>query len=336
MDNNNTVRNTQKELQKETRKNANKAGTGIIIYNLIMTAAVFTDLIIQFLLEAFKNPEFMNQSDEVFDSFINKAVEQAGSTIGGCILGLMFLFVYYFKSGTHRRIFTSSGKYMGIKNFLQILFVFMGTQFIVSVFSEGMEAVLNRFGYSASAAVETASGMSTTPSMFLYASFIGPIIEELVYRGFILRSLQKNGKLMAIAASAILFGFMHMNIYQILFAIPVGLIFGYVAVEYSIKWTIALHIFNNFIMGDLLSFFTSKFTEPVETGIIWIIEIIFFLGALYILAKNRKSIMEYIENNMDKEHGLQYALTSLSFILFIIVTTYISLGGIEKWYPKNG
>lgn len=330
MDTNHTLGNMRNDVQIETRKISNKAGTGIIIYDLITVAVVFTDLIIQLLWEAFKNPALMNESNEIYDSFIEKSAEQAGSTMAGCILGLIFLFTYYYKSNVHLQIFADSGKTINKKIFFQILFVFMGTQFIFSVFSEGMEGVLNWFGYSAFSAAETASGISTTPSMFLYASFIGPVIEELVYRGFVLRILQKSGKLTAIAASATLFGFMHMNIIQIPFAIAVGLVLGYVAVEYSIKWTIVLHIFNNFIMGDLLSFFTSKLTKSLKTGIIWGIEIIFFLGALYILVKNRKSIKKYIKNNMDKEHRLRYTLTSFSFVLFIIVTTWISLGDIEK------
>ena len=80
---------------------------------------------------------------------------------------------------------------------------------------------------------------------------IGPIAEEIVYRGFVMNILKPYGKHFAIVCSAIIFGIMHANIHQIFFAILVGLVLGYVAMEYSLKWAVALHIFNNCIFSFL-------------------------------------------------------------------------------------
>lgn len=70
-------------------------------------------------------------------------------------------------------------------------------------------------------------------------------------RGFLMRRFEKYGKGFAVIVSAVLFGVMHGNPLQIVMN-AVGLILGYIAIEYSIKWSIILHIANNFILGDVI------------------------------------------------------------------------------------
>ena len=45
---------------------------------------------------------------------------------------------------------------------------------------------------------------------------------------------------------------MHGNFPQGLFAVAAGVVFGYIASEYSIRWSIALHILNNVIFSEAL------------------------------------------------------------------------------------
>jgi len=74
---------------------------------------------------------------------------------------------------------------------------------------------------------------------------IGPILEEIIFRGAILRHLEPYGVNFAIVTQALLFGIYHLNLYQGPFAFLMGLILGYVALRFSIKWAILLHIANN-------------------------------------------------------------------------------------------
>lgn len=85
-------------------------------------------------------------------------------------------------------------------------------------------------------------------SMFLYMVILAPIIEEIVYRGFVLKLISPYGKTVSIVLSAFIFGFMHGNLSQFVTAFATGLVFSAVAVKTgSILPTIIMHMMNNAI-----------------------------------------------------------------------------------------
>lgn len=72
------------------------------------------------------------------------------------------------------------------------------------------------------------------------------ILEELIFRGCVLRALRPFGNGFAIVVSAVLFGLMHGNIRQIPFALMVGLALGYLYVITNSIWVpILVHFMNN-------------------------------------------------------------------------------------------
>ena len=79
----------------------------------------------------------------------------------------------------------------------------------------------------------------------LAAVFLLPFFEELIFRGAIMRHLLPYGVNFAIVTQAVLFGLWHLNLYQGIFAVPMGLILGFVAYRFSLKWSFALHALNN-------------------------------------------------------------------------------------------
>ena len=72
--------------------------------------------------------------------------------------------------------------------------------------------------------------MDMTPSMVIYACFLGLFMEELLFRGMILKRARRFGDRTAVAFTAVLFGLMHGNLLQFFYAAAIGLILGYVAV----------------------------------------------------------------------------------------------------------
>ena len=90
----------------------------------------------------------------------------------------------------------------------------------------------------------------------IYISVVPAITEEFAFRGVIMQPLRKYGDKFAIVMSALVFGLMHGNAVQAIFAFIVGLIIGYAVVVTGSMWTgIAIHFFNNFVSAamDLLS-----------------------------------------------------------------------------------
>jgi membrane protease YdiL (CAAX protease family) len=85
--------------------------------------------------------------------------------------------------------------------------------------------------------------------MFLiYVCLLGPILEEIIFRGFILKSMQKYGNLTAIITSSILFSMFHLNLVQFVNPVLMGIVLAFIAVKSkSIVPSVIAHIFNNSI-----------------------------------------------------------------------------------------
>ena len=84
----------------------------------------------------------------------------------------------------------------------------------------------------------------------VYVCLIAPVMEELIYRGFVLGSLRQYGTKTAIIASALVFSVMHANFRQIPLAFLSGLVLGMAAVyTESVLTSVCLHIIYNMIMN---------------------------------------------------------------------------------------
>lgn len=95
-----------------------------------------------------------------------------------------------------------------------------------------------------------------TVSMFLYSVILGPISEELVFRGVTMRQAEKCLPFwLANLMQALLFGIFHMNMIQGVYAFCLGLFFGYICKRGgSIYLSILLHMLFNF-WGTVISQF---------------------------------------------------------------------------------
>lgn len=82
----------------------------------------------------------------------------------------------------------------------------------------------------------------------IYVCFLGPILEEIIFRGFILKSMQRYGNLTAIITSSILFSMFHLNLVQFVNPVLMGIVFAFIAIKSkSIVPSMIAHIFNNSI-----------------------------------------------------------------------------------------
>lgn len=82
-------------------------------------------------------------------------------------------------------------------------------------------------------------------NLFVFA-VLPSILEELVFRGYVLYALRPYGDWFAVAVSALLFGLMHGNIAQIPFALIVGMALGWLYIMTDNIWIpIAVHFINN-------------------------------------------------------------------------------------------
>ena len=119
---------------------------------------------------------------------------------------------------------------------------------LISILVSILQNYLSHFGVTipeSDFTIKTPDTLSIV-MQFCYVILIGPLAEELIYRGLILTLLRPFGKWLAVLMSAILFGMMHGNIPQMSSAFASALVMGIVAVQCgSIVPTLIIHICNN-------------------------------------------------------------------------------------------
>ena len=104
----------------------------------------------------------------------------------------------------------------------------------------------------------------------LSIAVFGPITEELVFRRVMIDDItRKTGKpWVAILISSVLFGLIHMNPAQIVFAIPVGAVFGWIYVKTgSMLPGLVGHIINNSIAVLELRLMNGETFIPEDTNL---------------------------------------------------------------------
>ena len=309
--------------KKVMKKDIKRVGWGLIWYTMINLFVVSTIIAVQTMIFEISNPEGIS-----LEEFMVNLENEGTSMIIGVLVGILFL-RFFMRKTVQKEMLFSVNRQMTFPEFGKILCVFMAAQFVFSLFASYMEVRLNELGFSAMESIEAATGGSQTISMFLYASFVGPVIEELIYRGIVFRALRKYGKMFAIITSSILFGVMHGNLPQMAFATAIGFVLAYVTEEYSIKWAILLHVINNFVIAELISLL-GKFLGT-EVGDLMNAFVIFgfFIAGCIVLWKNRTEVMKYWEENKEDSRKYVYAFTTLPVLLFVIFNLLLGISMIQ-------
>ena len=84
--------------------------------------------------------------------------------------------------------------------------------------------------------------------LLLVVGIIGPVLEELVFRKFIIDRIRPYGEFLAVMFSALTFGMFHGNFYQLFYAFAIGFILAFIYVRTkNFIYPVILHIaFNTF------------------------------------------------------------------------------------------
>ena len=219
---------------------------------------------------------------------------------------------------------------LSFKQVAIIIVLLLGCQFVFNQVANIFEVALNVIGFSAKKEVELATVGHHSIMYFLYAAFMGPLVEELVMRGGIAYRLQKYGKVFSIMFSAIVFGFFHMNFVQGVFAFLVGIMLAYIAIEYSFGWAVFFHILNNFGFNLILgTFMTSMVGEAQAETISLTIMSIAAAASVILLGMYRKQITQYVQENRTAKGTYKVAFSSILGGVFFIICIIVALLGLQ-------
>lgn len=303
-----------KMINKKMRSQFSAVGWAILAYHVLIRVCnylvIYADVIYQSVMSSFTGATKTDIIDNVSGNGWGYLV---------CIgMGILLMFLWKGRKFCTQELF-ARGRPMKIGDFFSLLAVFMMGQTLFSLMSMVQEWILNQFGLTAVRAIESATADYETLSIFLYASFGAPIAEELLCRGLALRPLVDYGKRFAILMSAFFFGLMHCNIVQTPFAFVVGLVMGYVAVEYNILWAMVLHMINNLVIGYLPTRLLGDVAGNTLAGLaIWMLAI----SGLIILIRRRHDIRNYIEANKVDNHAVACFFTSPGVVIAFVIMMY--------------
>lgn len=280
----------EQQYKKRLRRSFGVVGWTLLIYYGIMNVSVFLTAFAQMLERAIQMV--------IYDDFgaMNDLTRQASESAWGYFLAIAIGFVILMcwkKKRFWKEQIWAHGKPMTVPRFFAILSVFLSGQMIYQILVMVSETVLNIFGLSMMEGLEALSVDSDHFGMFLYAGILAPIAEEILFRGLIQRTLLPYGKRFAILCSAFTFGIFHGNLLQSPYAFLVGLVLGYTAAEYSIAWSMVLHMINNLVIADLLNRLTAGLSDIGAAVVVWGILLSFSIAALAVVIVKRKAIRSY-------------------------------------------
>lgn len=280
---------TDREINKWLRRQFSPLGWGLVAYYVLMTAVVSVAMTVDLLGQGMTSLLNGTGGTEIDTAAL---MSNGWGYVVATLAGLVILYGWKGPDFFRWEIMARE-KRMKPGVFLSLLALCLGSQLLNSLWIMVLEAVLNLFGTSALGVLESVSGSTESFSMFLYASLLAPVAEELIFRGWILRSLWPYGKRFAILGSAVLFGAFHGNLLQTPYAFLVGLVLGYVTVEYSVIWAMALHLFNNLVVADLLSRVTAHLPEMAANAVSLAVLGAGAIASVIILLRKRREIRAY-------------------------------------------
>lgn len=311
----------EKLIRKDLRSRFNPACWSLVVYYLLMNAVAMGFMVAVMAIQMI--------AGAVSGSFdpMTAVSDISMSTFGwGYLLTVLIgsgILLLWKKPAYIRHELLAKGRPMTVGVFVGLLCVFLGVQLVTSLLNTVLELILNAMGLSMMAALESSSGMQEGFAMFLYASILAPITEEVLFRGLVQRTLLPYGKKFAILCSAFLFGIFHGNLAQTPFAFMAGLVLGYVAAEYNLIWAMVLHMVNNLVIADMLSRLTSSLPMELADGIIGLVILVFGIAGAVILIVKHKKVGAYLRQERMHRLCLQ-AFFSHPAVIILFVLTFLN------------
>ncbi|WP_243156190.1 type II CAAX endopeptidase family protein [Clostridium sp. C2-6-12] len=317
--------NQEKIIKKAMKNDFNKLGISLIAQGVIANVIIFTVFIGAMIVKMIKDRGI---GFEELDQMTKNPSYLGMLSIFSVIVAFIPILVYR-GNKFYQYDLKAENKRFTLKTIFIGFVVVLAVNNVLGAFANVLELGLNSIGLTAASALEDLEILNqSTPSMIIYTCIIAPVFEEFLYRGAVLRSFEKYGRRFAIIVSAMLFGLMHGNFYQIFMAAGIGIILGYLATEYSIKLTIILHMINNTFV-EMTTLLSSRIGENANNIINIIMIVVSFIVLIAGIMYKRRAIKEWLENNkMEKKIMLRF-ITSITILIIVAFDLIMVISSIK-------
>lgn len=253
------------ETKKKSKVGAIFFGLLILLIYLALVSipqlVVMVPILVQASMESMAAFDPITQMDaymqNYMDTYMTKMAENSAAittatAIGTLVAVIAMVIWYYF--GIYRKnkkISVPEPVLPKLKNVKSILFIVLGSIacyalaiIIYEALAVCMPRVMSVYERSMSTAMGGVVGLGA-----ILAVILAPIGEETALRGIVMNRAKKSfGLIGCMVLSGILFGIFHMNPIQGLYAIPIGMFYGFVAYKFkSVIPSIICHFINNLL-----------------------------------------------------------------------------------------
>ncbi|MGN0621182.1 MAG: lysostaphin resistance A-like protein [Porcipelethomonas sp.] len=308
-----------KAEKKRIRKHFNIAGSVILIHFAATNILAFVLILILRLVLSGKLPDADNAT---LSAYINNSSAYMGATL------LIFLFcnlaAFFFGCKAEKIKFSSlfQTEKLTVPAILQYISIGFMLQYASALMTYALQYLCPDINLI-SEAMDTFSMPARTYIVYAcYACIVAPITEELLYRGFVLKTCSRVSQRFGIFISAALFGLAHGNAAQFILAFFVGVFMAHIDIKHnSLIPSICVHFCINtlstviglFMRGDSISI-------PFIIGLIEIC--IAATGFVMLIFFRRKNKLPFTMPHQKMRGGSVAACSwamLLSFILLILV-----------------
>ena len=191
----------------------------------------------------------------------------------------------------------------------------------------------------------TLTGQISLWCNFLIVVIAAPIMEELLFRKFLIDRTSRYGQGVSIVLSGLLFGLFHGNLNQFVYAFLIGVFFGFIYVKTrNIIYTIILHMITNFLGGfvstimlDAIDYYTlMELTEAADPNLLieflkdhaiglvvfmmysTVLMAIVVFGIVMFFVNKRKFKLEAGEITIEKGQRFKTVILNVGIMLFSI------------------
>ena len=277
-------------------------------------------------------------SKEIYNIYNTSAAFQYSFNIIGvsvCCVALPFLamVLIYGKKG----LFTAKivpDKKIGFVSFLEWSCFGIGACVAINYFVTLLITVMNFFGFDLISYDSISPSSAFECVLLAVSTAVAPAVcEELAFRCCSLQFLRKNGKVFAVVASSIIFGFLHANVLQFIFATLVGLLLGYITVKTdSVLPAVFIHFANNFrsVIYDIGTFAGGEKVAETLSVIVVVLALALGVYGLVMLLKRGLLKIEKEQSDMSLGKKLRSFFFVPGMIIPFILMVYYTVTTIEK------
>ncbi|MBS4534996.1 CPBP family intramembrane metalloprotease [Clostridium sp. D2Q-14] len=285
--------------QNQIAQIASKIGKFIIIGFII--EFVFVTFINDSLVNFLHNNGPLSKSDPIE---IDMLIRSSQHTLSLIILAL-FIFKVNFKD-----MFLNKNQIyeLSLKSKIKLTLLFISISLFFALISTFIMDIYTRY-------ILNIPMPETAKKLSVFAIFIVPIIEEILYRGIFLNQLKGIGYLFSIIVSSIYFGAMHGI--GFLHAFIIGLILGFTYIlTGNIKWSIIIHYIYNLIIALIEYLFLPLFPNISHNTGKLIVGIVLFLVFLIVSIRD-KELKELYEKVNIKNIGNKIKQDKNKYMTFV-------------------